>query len=114
MKRLLLILGLILVSQVAHAEITMTDDEFDNIDTINQEIKKQDSEFRGFAGTKQKMKVIGISDVQARKYIDKIDHKKMLADKKQSKLDKKQRIEANLKSVGLTDETVKYLMTGGD
>lgn len=86
--------------------ISLTDKQYKNLGAITKEIKKQRSDFIGFSGRKDKMKVIGISADEAEKIISKINidvvAKDLVYDSACSKL----------KELGFTDKEIELIIGG--
>ena len=89
MKKIMLVLAFCFITSTAYAEIQITQEQFDNLDVIHQEIKKNQAEFLGFAGTKDKLRVYGISEEEAVKEIKKIKLDDAIIEKEQKEKDKK-------------------------
>lgn len=107
--------ALVMLAQasVCHAALTLTDEQFDNIDIIQKELKAKDSNFIGMNGSKEKMEFIGISDKEAKKVIDKIDFtskREELESQDPKKSARKTGIEKLKTVVGMTNEEIKALL----
>lgn len=76
MKKFAIIIGIIFITSNAFAGLKLTDEQFENLDLIHDELRKSDSNFLGLNGSKDDMKVSGISEEEAMKRIKKIDFKK--------------------------------------
>jgi len=115
MNKAILIGLLIALSPSAFAEISLTEEQYANMDIIHDELKNKDSKFKGLSGTQGKMEVIGISEKEALKVIAKIDFKKAREDKDTAdpvKSARKTGIEKLKTVVGLTIEELKALGIG--
>lgn len=53
--------------------LQLSDEQFENLEILHNELKKKDSNFVGFNGSKDKMGVVGISETDAQKVIDKVN-----------------------------------------
>ena len=91
MRKLVLTLNLVLfLTGTCFADISITQEQFDNLDVIHKAVKEAHPDFIAFRGTKENLKVYGISDEDATKAIGKIDLEKLKNDKKdKDKSDKK-------------------------
>lgn len=95
--------------------ITLTDEQYENIDIIHAELKKKDANFSGLNGTKEKMFLDGISQKEAMKVISKIDFAKKREEKdaadpvKSARKSGRQKLQT---SASLTDAEFKALFGG--
>jgi len=108
MRKLALALNLVLfLTGTCFADISITQERFDNLDVIHKSVKKSHPDFICFRGTKENLKVYGISDEQAIKTIGKIDLEKLKEDKeKKNKDDKKLNI---LDAIGLVESDIEKI-----
>ena len=114
---------LILITTVIFATVEIPQIAFDNLVLVRDEIGKKFSKL-GLAGSKEKMKVIGMDEEEfllelKRLNIQKIldDKEKAIEDEKKAKVEKKEKALESLKESGLTDEQIenlKILLKEGD
>lgn len=101
MKRLILFVVVFFLATSAYAEISLSQEQFDNIDVITKEIKAKHVDFLGFTGPRTAIRVYGISEEEAIKELDKIDLDALKAEKEdKTKSAKKKDI---LEAIGLTE-----------
>jgi hypothetical protein len=93
--------------QADEPTLDLTKEQFENLDLIHKALADKDTNFKGFSGPKDKMRVHGISVEQAQKYIDKVDLE--VEKGKDPKRLKMARILDNMRTVGLNDETIECL-----
>ena len=89
--------------------IKLTQEQFDNIDIVCEEVRKIHPSF-AHNGSKDAMKISGISEVQALVEIGKIDIPAILqarADVVSAQADKKQGVIDRLKTLGFDDEDIE-------
>jgi len=105
MRKLVLTLNLVLfLTGTCFADISITQEQFDNLDVIHKAVKEAHPDFIAFRGTKENLKVYGVSEVDVMKVIDKIDLEKLKTDKKnKNKDDKKLNI---LDAIGLVESDI--------
>lgn len=84
MKILIPLFLALLMAFNAHAGISLTEEQFQNLDIIHEELKKKDVNFVGLNGSRDNMQVIGMGEDQAKKEIAKIDFPVKRAEKKQA------------------------------
>ena len=110
MKKIALILMFFLMSQPVYA-LHLTDEQYANLDLIHQELKKKDVNFIGFNGSKDDMKVYGMSEEQVQKEIDKMDLAKL---KEESPKEiKKKALIAKFEAIGFDEEMLEWIGLGG-
>jgi len=108
MKKLVLTLNLVLfLTGTCFAEISLTQDQFDNSNIIHQEIKSKQAEFLGISGSKESIRVYGISEEEFLKELGKIDLEKLKKDKKDKSKDDK-RI-GLLDAIGLVESDLEKI-----
>ena len=112
MRIFITILSLMVICLNAGAAIQLTQEQFENMDVIHAKLKASDTNFVGLNGSKDAMKVIGVSDTQAMAIINKIDFDKEKTDKEKPSKDKKNRIQSDLEKLNISQETVEYLLGG--
>lgn len=116
MKHIAIFSFFVLVCSPAFAAITLTDEQFANVDIIHAELKKKDAGFIGLSGSKEEMTILGnLSDKEARKVIDKIDFSKARVEKESADPKKSARKSGRQKIqsvVSLTDDEFKALFGG--
>lgn len=99
----------------ANEFISLTEEQYQNIDIIHAELKKKDANFGGLNGSKEKLELIGISEKDARKVISKIDFPKKREEKdaadpvKSARKSGRQKLQT---SASLTDAEFKALFGG--
>lgn len=120
MKRIIIcLIGFSFFIQPVFGEITLTKEQYDNIDILDEKIKERWPTFKGFNGSRTKMKVVGISEETVEQEIRKIDLGAEVKKKKDAKdakeLKKKTTIETltqKLKDLGLNDDEISILIGG--
>ena len=110
MKKIILVICFLMVSSTVKSEIQLTDDQFKNLDIIREKISEKDSEFKGFIGTKNNLRVIGISDEQALDYMRGINVNQEVSERKNQKDNLKNEIKKDLEDAGLSEQTIKFLV----
>lgn len=102
-----------LMPSLCFAGLKLTDEQFQNVDVISQELRKKDANFIGLEGSKDDMKVYGISEEQAKKEIDKMDFSK-LKDASPKEIKRKALI-AKFEKIGFDAEMLEFIgLKGGD
>ena len=99
--RYLIILVLLFVCTNCYA-FTVTDDQFEALDTISIELVKKCPGFTGFIGTQDDMHALGCTDAEAKVELDKIDVEKLK--EKDPKRKELKKVRKKLKGLGLDDE----------
>lgn len=69
--------------------LKLTQQQFDNLDIIHKALKAKDTNFVGLNGSKDDMKVIGMSEEDAQKEINKINFNTIISEKEAKEKDNK-------------------------
>lgn len=112
MKKFILFALALLTAAPVYASVTLTKDQFDNIDVIDQKMKEKFPQFKGFNGSKDKLEVIGLDDVTVQQEISKMDvqkEKNALDEQNPFKIKQKNLVK-KLKALGLDDNDLSVLL----
>lgn len=87
MKKIFTFIIILLFTQNCFG-LVLTETQFKNLDLLHKELSDKYPNFKGFNGSRTEMGVIGISEKDAQKEIDKIDLQKALEKDEKYKLRK--------------------------
>ena len=107
MKILVIIFVLLVISNSAHAGITLNQKQFENIDILHEELEKHDTNFTGFSGSKDDMQVYGISEQQAIQVINSLDLDTLIAEKAEAEANAEKQKEKDKLLELLDDSDIK-------
>lgn len=107
------ILFLSFTSNVSADTISLTQEQFENLDKIDSVLKKKYPKFKGFNGSMDSLEIIGLPNAAVQDEIRKIDFNKIELDKEQEITDRQAAIDKLKTATGLTDKEIKLLGLGG-
>lgn len=82
MKKLLFLAGVILISSSVQADtISLTKDQYKNLDKIDAALREKYAQFKGFNGTQDNLEVIGLPAAAVADEIGKFDFVQMESEK---------------------------------
>ena len=110
MKKLIILFMLFAIP--VFAEITLTQEQFDNIGLLHKELKTTYPAFSGFNGSKENMRVGGITDELAKTEIDSMNID--LLKKSDTKRLEKKALRNKFKTLGLTNKELEILNLTND
>lgn len=111
MRIICIILTCLLLCNTAYG-VSLTQDQMDNVDLMNSELKKEFPGYKGFSGTGNCVKPMGISEGHMQSAIDAMDFDQLK--KKDPFRKERKKVRNKLKSLGFTDDELENMHLGND
>lgn len=112
--KLFLLIGLLCIpSMNGIAAISLTEEQWENRELIHDALKKKDSNFVGFNGSREALEIIGMSEADAVKVIKKLDI--VAAQEESPKKKKLKALKDKFIAAGFDDEMLEFIgFKGGE